>query len=132
MVNGVKSPQKRNFVQSQMNEVFGKVRDHNGQEKLQKPGQSSDKLLKNWNAQIFGGLGGGQQNEKRQNLDRQMRGHEINHILYPPFSERSLFWVLWPDSFQRHVNKRHQQQIEQKPVHADGHAIELAPINFYA
>ena len=61
-----------------------------------------------------------------------MGGHEINHILGPPFSECSLFWILWPDSFEWHVDERHQQQIKQKPVHADGYAIELAPINFYA
>ena len=108
MVNGVKSPQERHFVQSQMNKIFGNIRDHDGQEKLQKPRHSSDEMLKSRDAQIFGGLGGGQQNEKRQNLNRQMSGHEINHVLGPPFSEGSLFWILWPESFQRYVDQSHQ------------------------
>src|SRR5579859_463842 len=46
MVNGVKTPEKRHFVQSQMNEIFGKVRNDNGQEKLQKPRHAGDQRLK--------------------------------------------------------------------------------------
>jgi len=60
MVNGMKTPKKRDFMQSQMDKIFSNVRNHNGQEKLQKPGHSSDEFLQNWNAQIFGSLGGGQ------------------------------------------------------------------------
>ena len=37
-------------MQSQMNEIFRNVRNHNGEEKLKKPGHSSNQLLENWNA----------------------------------------------------------------------------------
>src|SRR5262249_54640760 len=65
MMNGMKAPQKRHFVQSQMNEIFSDVRNHDGQEKLKDPRHARDKVMKRRDAQIFGGLGGGQQNEKR-------------------------------------------------------------------
>src|ERR1700730_8334216 len=107
-------------MQSQMDKIFSNVRNHHGQKKLQKPRHSSDKFLKNRNAQIFGGLGSGQQNQKRQNLQREMSGHEINHIQSPLVPECSLFWILRPESFEWHINERHQKQIEQEPVQADG------------
>src|SRR5258708_24853821 len=46
------------------------------------------------------------------------------------FRSCPLFRILRPDSFQWHVDHRHQQQIKQKPVHADGYAIEVAAIHF--
>src|SRR5579859_6835517 len=61
-----------------------------------------------------------------------MSGHEINHVLEPIFSESPLLRILGPDSFEWDVNKGHQQQIEQKPIHADGHTIERASIHLYA
>jgi len=48
-----------------VNKVFGDVRDQNGQKELQKPRQSRDESLKAWNAQVFGKLDRGQQNQKR-------------------------------------------------------------------
>src|SRR6267154_4488862 len=102
MVDCVKAPEKWHFVQSQMNEIFRNVRNHDGQEKLHNPGHASDQFKKDRNAQKFGGLGGGQQHEKRQNLDWEMSGHEIDHVLNPIFSECSLFRILRPDSFEWH------------------------------
>ena len=43
-------------MQSQMNEIFGNVRHHNGQTKLQNPWQASDQCLKSRNPEIFRGL----------------------------------------------------------------------------
>ena len=60
MVNSVEAPQKRYFVQSQVNKIFRNVRNHDSQEKLQEPGQASDEVLKNRNPQVFRGQGGGQ------------------------------------------------------------------------
>jgi len=60
MVYGMKSPEERHFMQSQVNEIFGYVRDHHGQEKLQQPRHASDKSLNNRNTQIFRGLRSGQ------------------------------------------------------------------------
>src|SRR5215468_9744056 len=61
-----------------------------------------------------------------------MRGHEIDQILEPIFSECSLFRILGPDSFERNVDKCHQQQIKQEPIHTYGHAVELAAVHLYA
>src|SRR5271155_573683 len=115
-----------------MNEIFSNVGDHDGQEKLQQPGHSSDKVLKNRNTQIFGGLGSRQQNQKRQNLYGEMSGHEINHIQSPLVPECSLFWILRPQSFEGHVDKCHQEQIKQKPVQADGGPAVQIAVNLYA
>ena len=60
MVNGMKAPQKRHFMQSQMNEIFSDVRNHNGHKELQQPGHSRDKVLENRNPQILDSLGSGQ------------------------------------------------------------------------
>src|SRR5579859_543599 len=61
-----------------------------------------------------------------------MGGHEIDDVLDPALSEGSLFGILRPDSFERDVDQSHQQQIEQKPIHAYGDAIEFSGIYFYA
>src|SRR5215510_4139786 len=100
MVNGMKTLQKRHFVQSQMNEVLSNVRDDHGQKELQQPRQAGNQLLKNRNTQVFSGQGGRQQNEKRQNLDWKVGGHKINQILGPVFSKCALLRVLRPDSFE--------------------------------
>ena len=50
MVHGMKPPQEWHFMQSQMNEVFGDIRHHDSQKKLQKPRHSSDRVLQNRNA----------------------------------------------------------------------------------
>src|SRR5258708_1033810 len=132
MVNGMKTPEKRHFVQSQMNEIFSNVGNHNSQKKLQKPRHSSDQVSKDRNAQIFSGLDSGQQNQKRQNLYREMSGHEINHIESPLVPKCSLFWIPRPEPFERHVDESHQKHIEQEPVQANCRPIVQSIVNLHA
>ena len=60
MMNGVKAPQEWHFVQSQMNEIFTNIRNHDRQEELHKPRQARDEMLQGRNAQVFRRQGGGQ------------------------------------------------------------------------
>jgi hypothetical protein len=112
-----------------VNKIFSKVRDQNGQKELQKPGQSRDESLKAWNAQIPGELNCGQQNQKRQDLYREMSGHEVDHIQSPLVAKRSLLWTQRPEPLKGHVNSCCQKQIKQKPVEANRRAIVKGFVN---
>jgi hypothetical protein len=52
----------KNFVPygTRLNEILSNIGNHDGQKELQKPGYSSDKVLKSRNSQVFGGLRSGQ------------------------------------------------------------------------
>jgi hypothetical protein len=65
MMDGMKAPQNWDFVQSQMDKILSNVCNYNSQNKLQKPRHSSDSVVKDRNAQVFEGLGSGQQNQER-------------------------------------------------------------------
>jgi len=57
-----------------------------------------------------------------------MSRHEIDHVQSPLVPERSLFWILGPESFEWHVDERHQKEISQEPVKADSEPPRGLPL----
>ena len=99
------------------------IRHQHGQEELHQPGQAARRLEQARNAESGRELGGGQQDQEGRDLDRQMRGQEIDDVQQPLLAENLLLRIGRPEHLDRREDQRHEQHVEQEPVEADGRAV---------